>query len=182
MDAIQHESTSNNTHFDEHFLNMPTSSNMPADALVPGLIKNPHVPSASLFTSRHGDSILSKQLLEKLTGSFERYDGDRVARGYSDENSELLANVVNSLPIGNKMATSLDENNFNISSSSRIDAAVQKRREHLKQKEKSMFQMYSKTLQIGSSDSSSSSAYQAFPSPPFTKTTAIAEYVKRRVI
>lgn len=77
----------------------------------------------------------------------------------------------------NLMASSLDESNFNnsyISSSSRIDIAVQRQRENLKKRDRTISQMYAaKPINIGSSgDSSSSSAYQAFPSPAFIRTIA----------
>lgn len=80
----------------------------------------------------------------------------------------------------NRLATSLDENNFNnsnISSSSRIDFAIQQKREHLRQRDRYIEKMYAtaKPNHIDSGGSSSSSAYQAFPSPAFVRTVAYSE-------
>jgi hypothetical protein len=147
---------------------------------VVGLVKIEPNPKISLFEKHNVGLTFSRQLFDKLSGSFEQYDGDRLARGYSDDNNHSFGGALHSMPISdsNIMTSSLDESNFNnshISGSSRIDIAVQKQRENLKKRDRNISQMYAtaKPTNIGSSgDSSSSSAYQAFPAPAFIRTIA----------
>lgn len=160
------------------FLNLPPTSNTLKGAEITGLVKIEPGPKTSVFDKHSVGPRLYRNLFDKLSGSFEQYDGDRQTRGYTD--SESFGGALNSMPIidSSRIATSLDGNfNFNMSSSSRIDIAIQKQREYMKQRERSENQMYAVRPNIGGSgDSSSSSAYQAFPSPAFARTVAYSEY------
>ncbi|KAI6201233.1 hypothetical protein M3Y96_00819900 [Aphelenchoides besseyi] len=166
LDPNQFESDSNHEHVEVHQLvTAPTNSNTIGNK--PGLVK-PYVPDSLMNANRNVGMNLSKRLMDKVTGSFEQYDGDRSTRGYTDENSEMFANLLSSIPVAEAMRrrlSTVDNAHFNLSSSSRIDHAVQKRREHLKQRDKRLSQMGTDRIKISSSGSSLTSAYQTLRSP-----------------
>ncbi|KAI6214906.1 hypothetical protein M3Y94_00323300 [Aphelenchoides besseyi] len=178
LDPNQFESDSNHEHVEVHQLvTAPTNSNTIGNK--PGLVK-PYVPDSLMKPNRNVGMNLSKRLMDKVTGSFEvcicinfnqtlylqQYDGDRSTN--TDENSEMFANLLSSIPVAEAMRrrlSTVDNTHFNLSSSSRIDHAVQKRREHLKQRDKRLSQMGNDKIKISSSGSSLSSAYQTLRSP-----------------
>lgn len=155
------------------FLAAPKTSNTPAAATM-GLVRpNVNIPLMGMVVDRPVRRSLTKKLLDAVSGSFEQYDGDNTTKGYDDEDSEAFAHVFENIP---EASHSSAGHHFDISmtSSSRLDTAVQKRRERLREKEKRRSITLSVT-NIDSDESSDGSAYQTVPVPmtPAMRTAAM---------
>ncbi|CAD5220281.1 unnamed protein product [Bursaphelenchus xylophilus] len=139
----------------------PKTSNTPA-ANTMGLVRpNVNIPLLGRTVDTPVRRSLKKKLLDAVSGSFEQYDGDNTTKGYADEDSETFARVFDAIPTSDTSPNSTTHHrrfDHSVSSSTRLETAVQRQREKMKEKEKRR-----SVTSVSSTDTSSGSAYQTVP-------------------
>ncbi|CAD5214476.1 unnamed protein product [Bursaphelenchus okinawaensis] len=139
----------------------PKTSNTPA-ANTLGLVRpNINIPLLSRNADVSIRRSLKKKLLDAVSGSFEQYDGDNTTKGYADEDSETFARVFDNIPTSETSPNSTTHHrrfDHSVSSSARLETALQRRQQNLREREKRR-----SVTSVSSNDSSSGSAYQTVP-------------------